>query len=89
LDTIEDYLWLPTEREIWGDNIRSDPIEDWNNQGGFEYYGNIDPRKANHYWLASPAVGYNDYFVYVHSPFGFVATSANKQLGVGPAFAVK
>ncbi|GMO22955.1 MAG: hypothetical protein Pg6A_10220 [Termitinemataceae bacterium] len=89
LDTIEDYLWLPTEREIWGDNIRSDPIEDWNNQAGFEYYGNIDPRKANHYWLASPAVGNNDSFVEVHSTFGFTGYWANKQIGVGPAFAVK
>jgi hypothetical protein len=79
---------MPTEFEIWGSNVNSDPIEDSSNQAGFEYYGNISPEKSSVYWFASPYKGDTAQFIGFASR-GFTRRYADVQSAVAPAFAVK
>ncbi|MDR0539175.1 MAG: InlB B-repeat-containing protein, partial [Spirochaetaceae bacterium] len=57
VDTIEDKLWLPTEREMFGNNSESNSAyETATNQGRLGYYNDANSRKkANAYLTASPA----------------------------------
>jgi hypothetical protein len=70
VELIEDYLWLPTEREMGSTassgNYRSDVCETEENQARLEYYTDKNSRIKNNptgeggsnkhvYWLASPS----------------------------------
>jgi hypothetical protein len=64
-DIIEDKLWLPTEWEMYGENIRSSPVwENAENQGRLEWYQSATQRRKTGpsgsgagYVLASPSSG--------------------------------
>jgi hypothetical protein len=97
-DEINDILWLPTEREMFGYRVYSSQTthETAANQARLEYY-NDDLRRIKcfetsnvyFYWGASPYFGDSTYFCDVHSngyPYGNKASIAR---GVAPAFCVR
>jgi hypothetical protein len=87
-DTIEDKLWLPTEREMLGSNLWSaSSFESDANQGYFAYYGSYSSRaKSEVYRLASPYEANS--FCAVH-PNNVGYKYASEMAGCAPAFAVK
>jgi hypothetical protein len=100
---LEDLLWLPTEREMFGKNANSvsaDETEE--NQARLEYYDSNGKRKKHlgdsssmRYWLASPSYrevysGVNRVFCAVGGTYG--ATDYNEAgayHGCVPAFCVR
>jgi hypothetical protein len=96
-DLIQDQLWLPTERELFGIKTHSTVYETAANQARLEYY-TISSRRIKHavynvsmfaytYWAASPS-GAN-HFCCVNSLGNTLAMSAGVGNGVAPAFCVK
>jgi hypothetical protein len=99
-DPINDLLWLPTEREMYGSRTYSNiPLETAVNQARLAYYGSpasrikyISSNEAAWYWEASPtsSAASARYFCNV-SDLGnasyFLASLAEG--GVAPAFCVK
>jgi hypothetical protein len=74
-DTIEDYLWLPTEWEMYGSNTNSNPIfETADNQGYFAYYNSNAKRKIVSCLLASPHYNSNSDYCRVSSWDGSPST---------------
>jgi hypothetical protein len=54
--TITDKLWLPTAREMLGEQVYSHTHETADNQARLEYYATRESRlKTYYYWLASPS----------------------------------
>ncbi|GHV20427.1 hypothetical protein FACS189494_04160 [Spirochaetia bacterium] len=97
VDEIEDALFLPTEREMFGTRIYSHAnYETAVNQGRFEYYLNNPSRIKYHsgltdkrYWVASPHYGKWCYFEFVSTDGSVYFNDASRSLGVAPAFCVK
>jgi hypothetical protein len=95
-DMIEDKIWLPTEREMFNTNIRSNGnYEKVQNQAWLEYYDSNDKRKkpsgnfSGYYWEASPHSGRSDTFCLVDYAGVANLNIATYELGVAPAFCVK
>jgi hypothetical protein len=98
MDTIEDYLWLPTHWEMFDGNYNSQGnYENSSNQGRFAYYDSKAKRaKSTDYWTASPCTSNGSEaqnFVIVWyglSPGHHNSNnSSNGYIGCVPAFAVK
>jgi hypothetical protein len=94
---IEDKIWLPTERELFGSNTYSSAYETEANQASLEYYSTAEMRTkydssntAKWYWEASPysvnALG----FCFVNSLDGgaYAFNDVDSAGGVAPAFCV-
>jgi hypothetical protein len=103
-DEKNDLLWLPTEREMFGDlglpsYHYSNPQETAENQARLEYYpanDNIYRVKytgngtASHYWEGSPYCGGSQLFCCVISNgVPSGGNNANNVEGVAPAFCVR
>jgi hypothetical protein len=98
VDALADWLWLPTEREVWeesGDSWDSERIwETAANQVRLEYYESLSQRIKHvadnklWWWVASPYSGSADNFCYVGviDLGDFRASAAG---GVAPAFCVR
>ncbi|MDR2865439.1 MAG: Ig-like domain-containing protein [Spirochaetaceae bacterium] len=98
-DLIEDKLWLPTDREMFGTyNNNSTSYETVANQARLEYYADSSLRvkkttegTASYYWNASPRSGQNINFCIISaggSPTG--SSEANVLTnGIAPAFCVR
>ncbi|GHU43815.1 hypothetical protein FACS1894190_14650 [Spirochaetia bacterium] len=98
--TITDRLWLPTEREMFGDPPYTPngpysviDVETAANQTSFTgfYTDHIAPRKngaTNMYWLASPRAATASDFCLVNGGVPHF-NSASSARGVAPAFCVK
>ncbi|GHT60948.1 hypothetical protein FACS1894109_19120 [Spirochaetia bacterium] len=100
VDTIEDKLFLPTAREMFGSQSNSDSTETTANQGRLEYYetgasGNTSRIKYNSsntavpYREASPYSTQEQYFCAVGNTGTTVGAVASNVGGVAPAFCVK
>jgi hypothetical protein len=96
-DLIEDKLWLPTEREMFGARTNSDATHETDaNQARLEYYGNGASRIKYGadgtnwwYWLASPDSGSAASFCSVFL-FGYAGLlNASAAGGCAPAFCVR
>ncbi|MDR0527169.1 MAG: InlB B-repeat-containing protein, partial [Spirochaetaceae bacterium] len=89
-DAIEDKLWLPTEREMFGSNTNSNSTHESDaNQGRLGYYNDdVGRKKANVYLTASPYDG--DYYWCGITDNGQPIRWINpdSSYGVAPAFAV-
>jgi hypothetical protein len=94
---IEDMLWLPTERGMFGSQFSSHTIyETEENQGRLEYYDS-DERcikytsddSARNYWGASPYYSTNFSFCTVNDSGVAGIYGASYVSGVAPAFSVK
>jgi hypothetical protein len=96
-DALADWLWLPTERELFGRNEYSN--ETWEttaNQARLEYYdGNGQRTKysskeggAEWWWEGSPDRGFANCFCIVHDGDA-AAGYANAPCGCVPAFCVR
>ncbi|GMO24284.1 MAG: hypothetical protein Pg6A_11390 [Termitinemataceae bacterium] len=90
-DTIEDKLWLPTERELFGSNsYSSSTYETSANQGSLGYYNdNAARKKSNWYWEASPGYSAASSFCRVGSTGSSISLIAAEVGGCAPAFCVK
>jgi hypothetical protein len=97
-DLIEDKLWLPTEREMFGAGTNSDATyETAQNQARLEYYGDDASRLkyradgvAIWYWSASPSSGSAALFCPVSTSGGIAGnTNAFAVGGCAPAFCVR
>jgi hypothetical protein len=100
-DLIEDELWLPTEREMFGSRRYShETYETASNQARLEYYatgtdGNTSRIKynssnnADFYWTASPYSSSSGSFCYVHRAGISTMYFANSSEGCAPAFCVR
>jgi hypothetical protein len=98
VDTIQDKLWLPTAREMFGRKALSTDYETEANQARLEYYtsnalrAKYDYRNAGpKYWEASPFYDSNYYFcsVYGDGDTGDSGdTLSSSELGCVPAFCV-
>jgi hypothetical protein len=98
---IEDKLWLPTEREMFGSNTYSNAAyETETNQARLAYYTSDATRikfQAHYsndqqglFFLASPTSGTIDYyFCSVSAAGAALFGNANTSRGVAPAFCVK
>jgi hypothetical protein len=100
-DTVQaDFLWLPTEREMFGESTASaSNAETASNQAHFEYYsigdaGNSLRIKRNNqgavtpYWEASPSGNIHEFnAVYASGAAG--SNNANTTYGLAPAFCIK
>jgi hypothetical protein len=101
--TINDLLWLPTEREMVGEssvlaNSVASTYETAGNQARLEYYGDESQRRkfydnslqALHwYWLSSPNRSDGDLFCGIGHPGINGNAEANVAGGVAPAFCVR
>ncbi|GHU44903.1 hypothetical protein FACS1894190_16710 [Spirochaetia bacterium] len=94
--TIEDALFLPTEREIFGKNEWSHATETVGNQGRFYYYANNPSRlkynsanSAMLYWDASPYGSNCDFCIVDPVFYHHVYSRTGSTVGVAPAFCVK
>jgi hypothetical protein len=89
--TIEDKLWLPTEREMFGDDWDADYNQETNiNQTHFAYYDNDIKRiKSNQYWEASPSRAFTTRFCITYLGIATLPINASMVYGCAPAFAVK
>jgi hypothetical protein len=98
-NVIEDLLWLPTERELIGDQIRSPPSETAANQARLEYY-DTDAKRVKYdmsgtavYWYEashlSGSYGTSTFTTITSSGNSSFAYSANHAEGAAPAFCVK
>jgi hypothetical protein len=92
-NTVQDLLWLPTEREMFGSNTYSSgTYETEGNQARLEYYTTDQSRKKNGvYWLASPRGGNNTGYdnCAVNANGGPSQYALTQSYGVAPAFCVK
>jgi hypothetical protein len=95
-DSIEDLLWLPTEREMFGTRSYSnEEYETETNQARLEYYDNNSKQRkfpsntSNNYWQASPYPGGTTSFCLVSYDGSVSYTTASSSFGVAPAFCVK
>jgi hypothetical protein len=95
-DLIEDKLWLPTEREMFGTQGYSNATESDANQARLAYYGDAASRikyKAGGgvslHWLASPVSGSAAYFRGVGTSGGTGSYGAAAASGCAPAFCVR
>jgi hypothetical protein len=95
-DALADWLWLPTERELFGRN--EDSNKTWEtaaNQARLEYYeGNGQRTKYNDdgavvWWGASPYAGSATDFCYVEDDGTALYLSASNAGGCAPAFCVR
>ncbi|MDR0527960.1 MAG: DUF6273 domain-containing protein, partial [Spirochaetaceae bacterium] len=91
--TIEDKLWLPTEREMFGSNTNSSSTYETDaNQGRFAYYDSdwMRAKSTGWYWLASPWFGAMSFgFCYVYG-YDYLYSAISSNLGgCDPAFCVK
>jgi hypothetical protein len=95
--TIQDNLWLPTEREIFGRRIFSvETHETAANQARLEYYIGAESKikysasnSDSWYWLASPDSVSNSPFCFTSEHGGAGAVLASSVGGCAPAFCVK
>jgi hypothetical protein len=98
-DALADWLWLPTERDVWevsGDSWDSERIwETAANQARLEYYEGPLQLKLKHaadnrlwWWAASPYSGSADNFCYV-GVLDTLGTDASTAGGIAPAFCVR
>jgi hypothetical protein len=94
-DTLTDWLWLPTEWELFGENAYSNKTrETAANQARLEYYESHVQRtkysmEAGWWWEASPLDRTESYFCIVDPdgyPLNYWASGVN---GVAPAFCVR
>jgi hypothetical protein len=95
-DALADWLWLPTERELFGRNEQSNETgETAANQAWLEYYeGNGQRTKytgdgAEWWWEASPYSGSAASFCLVNSIGYALSTNASSVGGCVPAFCVR
>jgi hypothetical protein len=103
-EEIQDLVWLPTMREMTGDNNggSNGTYETQANQARLEYYDTAEKRKKgllwdtawtnNCYWTASPSTGRygTNWFCFIYAGNGNASDcSAAITFGVVPAFCVK
>ncbi|GHU39446.1 hypothetical protein FACS1894190_04110 [Spirochaetia bacterium] len=99
-DLIEDKLWLPTEREMFGyRNGSSDAYETEANQTRLAYYSDGDKRIKSEpwstssspmwYWMASPCTANSPYFCLTGQTGGAGWVVAIVEIGCAPAFCVR
>jgi hypothetical protein len=97
-ETINDLLWLPTEREVGSandpDSASDSSVETAENQARLEYYTDADSRYKgdNWYWLASAAIGRaapNGFCIWHFNGGYFDSAEASWQGGCAPAFCVR
>jgi hypothetical protein len=96
-DTIVDKLWLPTEREMFGErNYSNETYETAENQARLEYYDSDAKRfkynsDSSNIWhrLASPSVVYTSSYCDVTNGASAQGNSYNSNGGVAPAFCVR
>ncbi|MDR2247887.1 MAG: hypothetical protein LBE17_14655 [Treponema sp.] len=93
--TVQDLLWLPTEREMFGAGTHSEAgYETPENQARLEYYFDAARRKkymgtvfasGSPYWTASPN---SSHFTYVDSAGSAFFSNAGGMSGCAPAFCI-
>jgi hypothetical protein len=96
-DPLADWLWLPTEWELFGKNVLSNATwETAANQARLEYYeGDGRRRKYNAtgavwWWEASPSAGSAAYFCLSYYAVGYAyKNNASSVGGCAPAFCVR
>jgi hypothetical protein len=97
VNKLEDPLWLPTERELFNENLYSRPAwESPVNQAWLEYYHSADRRikydatnSPQSYWEASADDTTTDAFGSVSNKGLRSVGPANSSRGAAPAFCVK
>ncbi len=96
INTSEDKLFLPAEREIFASNTYS-RSEEWSALKQWQYYANnsaasIRIKKlsgtATVWWLRSPRSGHSSGFVGVGTSGGVSGTNASDSYGVTPGFCI-
>jgi hypothetical protein len=97
-DALADKVWLPTEREIFGDRKHShERYETAENQARLEYYDS-DVKRVKYnsdndswwwYWLASPSSGSAFIFCIAYNSGRAGTNSASYVGGCAPAFCVR
>jgi len=96
INTSEDKLFLPAEREIFASRSYS-RTEEWSALKQWQYYANnsaasIRIKKlsgtATVWWLRSPYSGISNNFVYVNTSGGVNYNGASNSYGVAPGFCI-
>jgi uncharacterized repeat protein (TIGR02543 family) len=88
-NTIEDKLWLPTERELFGSNSNSNSnYESSANQGRFGYYSSDDSRRKSEIYLGASPSKEAYWWCGVENGASTKWIKPADSYGVAPAFAI-